>query len=639
MPEASPRRLRKQPYPEYASVRFVRETPLLKGLMMSAIKSSHVCLLLACIMAVLSLGLKKSDLSPQARELLPEGTLVTLTLTDGTTIYGALQGKSERTVAIRVRRPDGGYSLRTIFKSKIKSAEPMDVAELFATRLKESAPGKKDKWSKEQYRELISLCEEFLEKCEGTESYGEIAQLTDELKEDLARLEKGMEKVDGKWLTPVKAAVRKFELYTEKRKELRKHKDFKSNDKIREFYDKLEDKRTETARELPKIMTGRLPELLKEQRFDEAAEEMHAFLHFWLDRVVEGEGGTGSIEEMDFGHLMRLQESIMEAYLAAGRGRDKPEEVPAGKDMVYIPGGYYLMGEQSAERKDNTFPCHLVYVGPFLIDRYEVSNREYREFVDYVKRTGDNSMAHPDAPPLKEHKAEGWAQNSLSGDDQPVVGVDWFDAYAYANWKNKRLPTEAEWEKAAAGYDYTEYPWGAESPEEGAANYKGSREYIARRMDMQLASRKPWPSGGCASRRKTQDTALPKTKLPARTWAVDGRLPEKAEKAIEEEMFVWENDFNYANGLFHMAGNAAEWVADLYDAGYYGRSPLRDPEGPENGKVHVFRGGSYLASDPERLSVRARYFPKGKNMKSGSKGGKPFIGFRCARSIDIVREQ
>ncbi len=607
--------------------------------MRSKKRYQSILLLLLAGLSLSALGLKKSDLSEEARSLLPEGALVTVEFKDGSVIYGVLKSESDRTILMQVRLKDGSYSEKTIFKSKIKKTEPMDVSMLFAIRLKELAPEEKEALEKEEYKNLIFLCDEFLEKCKGSKVYKNIAKLKKNLEEDLGKLEKGMKMVDGEWYTPVRAAVREFDLYTEKLKEVKKKGDIKSNKKAKEFYDKLEDQRRETARELPRIMTDRLPKLLEEKRFDEATEEMHAFLQFWLDQVVQSEGSiSGALREMDFGHLIRLQEHILEAYFAAGGGAEKPARMRKTGNMVFIPGGYFLMGDQKAKQPSDTFPCHIVYVSPFLIDRHEVTNKEYRQFVEYVKRTGDNSMAHPDAPPLKDHAAEGWKKDTLNGENQPVVGVDWFDAYAYSNWKKKRLPTEAEWEKAAGGYDYVKFPWGDENPEKGAANYRGSREYIASQMDSQLASRLEPPQGGCSCVRKVDTKPPPKTRLPRKTWDVDSVLPEKAKKAIAEEMFLWDHNYTNANGLFHMAGNAAEWVSDFYESKYYMETPLRDPKGPENGRVHVFRGGSYLTSNPEQLRVYERFFPKGKGMKSGVSGGNPFIGFRCARSIDIVQQ-
>lgn len=129
--------------------------------------------------------------------------------------------------------------------------------------------------------------------------------------------------------------------------------------------------------------------------------------------------------------------------------KSKVEEVkpvlPQPEGMVLIPGGYFIMGSDSAGES----PKHRVWVDTFYLDKYEVTNREYMEF---VKATG-----HPKPPFIKD--------TALNKPNQPVVGVSYFDALCYAIWSGKRLPTEAEWEYAArGGLAEKNFPWGDESP-------------------------------------------------------------------------------------------------------------------------------------------------------------------------------
>ena len=105
-------------------------------------------------------------------------------------------------------------------------------------------------------------------------------------------------------------------------------------------------------------------------------------------------------------------------------------------------------------------PEREVDVKTFLIDKYEVTNAQYRAFLEHVKRMGDASVRHPKQPRKKDHTPQFWDKRQVNGADQPVVGVDWYDAFAYAKWAKKRLPTDDEWELAARGKQKLLYPWG-----------------------------------------------------------------------------------------------------------------------------------------------------------------------------------
>lgn len=149
-------------------------------------------------------------------------------------------------------------------------------------------------------------------------------------------------------------------------------------------------------------------------------------------------------------------------------------ETPAG--MVRIPGGRArLGGEESplarrlrlAQERDGVPAAALVdtragtvRLAAFQIDRTEVSNAQYARFLDYVRGTGDHSFCHRDEPPSKDHVPDFWHDSRFNRKDLPVVGVDWFDAAAYARWAGGRLPDGYEWERAARGDGERFYPWG-----------------------------------------------------------------------------------------------------------------------------------------------------------------------------------
>jgi formylglycine-generating enzyme required for sulfatase activity len=195
-----------------------------------------------------------------------------------------------------------------------------------------------------------------------------------------------------------------------------------------------------------------------------------------------------------------------------------------GAVMVYVPAGEFLMGsaDDDPDAADDEKPQHTVYLDAFWIDRTEVTNAQYRQCVE----AGGC------------YEPECWDDDDYNAPDQPVVCVKWHDAQAYAEWVGGRLPTEAEWEKAARGTDGRIYPWGNSAPDCYKANY-----------------------AGCAAH------PLSVGSHP------DGASP---------------------YGALDMAGNVREWVADWYDKDYYSRSVFSNPNGPDFGSFRVRRGGSFL---------------------------------------------
>jgi len=218
--------------------------------------------------------------------------------------------------------------------------------------------------------------------------------------------------------------------------------------------------------------------------------------------------------------------------------------------MVLVPAGWFVMGENDGRAFNQ--PQHRVYLDAYSIQKTE---NTIGEFAEFVTATG--------------YAMPGWDNSSSTEKgDLPATGVRWRDADAYCRWRGWRLPTEAEWEKAARGADGRRYPWG---------NSWGSQKA------------------------NTLDSGLGKV-LPV------GSLPTGASPY----------------GLLDMAGNAAEWVADYFDFSSYQAAPERNPTGPTTPGDHGLRGGSY-DSTPEQATT---YFRD----SSHSTAPNPRVGFRCALS-------
>lgn len=219
-----------------------------------------------------------------------------------------------------------------------------------------------------------------------------------------------------------------------------------------------------------------------------------------------------------------------------------------GAPMARVLKGDFTMGNNTGDADER--PEHTVTLENYWIDLYEVTNEQYAGCVKEAK-CRDNV------------KYDGFTDPR-----QPVVGVSWLDAARYCEWAQKRLPTEAEWEKAARGDDGRDYPWGDEL-DCTRANYRE----CGRNSTMPVGS---YPNG----------------KSPY--------------------------------GAFDMAGNAAEWVVDWYDPNYYSAQDQKvNPKGPDNGKYRVIRGGMWLRYAYQMESPdRAAQTPDTRNNSTG---------FRCAK--------
>lgn len=593
-------------------------------------------------LALSAQAVKESDLSPGARDFIGKATVVVLELKNGQKVEGTLISESAEKVEVKIDR--GSIVMtRTVPRDLIAKMESGDLSKDFSTRLLDLKLDPASSLSLEEYTRRVALFDEFTKLCSDSPSLADVKAIGDALRGEKARVLKGEEKVAGEWLTPVKASIRRFELIGEEIEAVKAERERAGAEAVKAKLDELVAKRRDVARSLPALMQERLPKVLAGKEFDVAADEVLAFQQFWIRHVVRSEGELASVVKgMDFDYILRMQQTVLDAWKASAPQPQKPAIQKQDADMVYVPGGYFLMGSREATASDAAFPMHIVYVSPFLIDRYEMSNAIYRRFVEYVKGSGDSSMEHPLAPPLKQHDAEAWAFPGLSGDKQPVVGVDWFDAYAYAKWAGKRLPTEAEWEFAACGNDGRTFPWG-EKVETSTVNWSGGRRFLAQEMDRQNPPVSPEPpkTFGCSCVKKADIPPPPPTRLPDVTWDVDQWLPPEALEAINLSFLKWDETYPGPYGCMHMAGNAAEWVQDWYDPAYYSTGVLANPVGPEAGEVHIYRGGSFLSSRGDDLSGRARGIEK-KGVKLTARQRRnpdpPFIGFRCARSLDIVRQ-
>lgn len=219
--------------------------------------------------------------------------------------------------------------------------------------------------------------------------------------------------------------------------------------------------------------------------------------------------------------------------------------------MVRVPAGEFLMGSPPGEGEPAERPQRRVHVSEFLIDKTEVTWRQFRKFV---------AAKGSELPRIPI-----WG----TPDDYPASFILWEEAQEYCQWAGGRLPTEAEWEKAARGTDGRRYPWGNE-----------------------------WDPQHCNS--------------------ISGG-PHRPERVSSFPECV------SPYGVLDMAGSMWEWCADRYGENYYAEGAARDPEGPTSGRLRVMRGGAWMS---QPMWLRAAY-----RFKAAPTSRNADHGFRCAQDI------
>ncbi len=254
------------------------------------------------------------------------------------------------------------------------------------------------------------------------------------------------------------------------------------------------------------------------------------------------------------------QGQIGEVRTLAEKAQEEREEVYIDEvRMALVPEGPFWMGMDEALVIEDQAPRHEVWVDAFYIDVYEVTTDRYATFLQATNHS----------PP--------WLWRSVDleiHDERPVIGVNWYDADAFCRWAGKRLPTEAEWEKAARGQDGRRYPWGDNVPTADLANFGVGARFSYSQVLTPVGRYK-------------------KSKSPY--------------------------------GIYEMAGNVWEWASDWYEGAYYQTSPADNPRGPETGQLKVVRGGGW-SELPNYLLTFGRF-----KMPPNTRNS--YTGFRCAQPV------
>jgi formylglycine-generating enzyme required for sulfatase activity len=261
---------------------------------------------------------------------------------------------------------------------------------------------------------------------------------------------------------------------------------------------------------------------------------------------------------------------ILSLLLASGAGGTPQNKTTPSSysGMVLIPQGAFEMGSRRSLRELDPVsifqadrhmlgpedPAHEVILDAYYIDLYEVTNADYKK---YITATGSKTVPRY------------WDDPNFNQPKQPVVGITWKEARAFCRNNNKRLPTEAEWEKAGRGKQPVKYPWGNEAPDKTRVNFS---DHIGKTTPVGS-----YPTG--------------------------------------------KSDY----GVFDLSGNVAEWVRDWHFPEYYLFSPKENPPGPEKGHYKIIRGGNWKNNGEDvRLTYRNATVPKARSKT---------VGFRCVADV------
>ncbi|HEU0119576.1 MAG TPA: formylglycine-generating enzyme family protein [Bryobacteraceae bacterium] len=261
-------------------------------------------------------------------------------------------------------------------------------------------------------------------------------------------------------------------------------------------------------------------------------------------------------------------------------------------DFLLVPAGAFKMGDNFGDGESRERPVHQVYLDAYYIGKYEVTNGDWKKF--QADPAYDDKSLWPNGHVVPKDQSPYWTQANNHGgatpgsDNYPVLGVNWDAATAYCNWlsrktgKKYRLPTEAEWEKAARGTDQRRFPWG-NTIDHSYANFTGAQPF-------DTGQTVGYYDGSKRGELQTHNGASP-------------------------------------YGAMDMAGNVMEWCQDWYSRSYYASSPKKNPQGPEKGAYRVLRGGSFFFEGQDlRTYARSGAWPSFQAFR--------MVGFRAARGSE-----